>query len=73
MKLFFVGGIDKVVWRPVVFAVCTSKEKANAAKEALEERGYGAKLRVVASNLFLDKIKIGEEIIILYKGEKLWN
>ena len=65
MKLFFVDGIDKVTWHPIVFAVCTSEEKANAAKEALEKRGYGAKLRVVTSNLFLDQIKIGEEIINL--------
>ena len=66
MKLFFVDGIDKVTWCPSVFAVCTSEEKANAAKEALEKRGYGAtKLRVVVSNLFLDQIRIGEEIINL--------
>ena len=58
--------IDKVTWCPTVFAVCTSEEKANAAKEALEKRGYGAtKLRVVVSNLFLDQIRIGEEIINL--------
>lgn len=54
-----------MTWRPIVFAVCTSEEKANAAKEALEKRGYGAKLRVVVSNLFLDQIRIGEEIINL--------
>lgn len=65
MKLFFVDGIDKVTWHPVIFAVCISEEKANAAKKALEKRGYGAKLRVVTSNLFLDKIKIGEDIINL--------
>ena len=63
MKLFFVDGIDKVTWCPTVFAVCTSEENA---KEALEKRGYGAtKLRVVVSNLFLDQIRIGEEIINL--------
>lgn len=46
MKLFFVDGIDKATWCPIVFAVCTSEEKANAAKEALEKRGYGAKLSI---------------------------
>ena len=59
MKLFFVDGIDKVTWCPTVFAVYTSEEKANAAKEALEKRGYGA------TNLFLDQIRIGEKIINL--------
>ena len=34
MKLFFVDGIDKVTWHPVVFAVCISEEKANAAKKS---------------------------------------
>ena len=69
MKLFFVDGIDKVTWRPIVFAVCTSEEKANAAKEALEKRGYGAKLRVVVSNLFWIRSGL-EKKSSIYEKEK---
>ena len=45
MKLFFVDGIDKVTWRPIVFAVCTSEGKANAAKEALEKKRIWSKIK----------------------------
>lgn len=70
MKLFFVDGIDKVTWRPIVFAVCTSEEKANAAKEALEKRGYGAtKLRVVVSICFWIRSEL-EKKSSIYEKEK---
>ncbi|MBO5435956.1 hypothetical protein J6A31_09190 [bacterium] len=61
--LFLVNGIDD--YEGMLFAICTSEEKANTAVEMLSENGLEGCLEIEKSNLPLDAICIDEKLIHL--------
>lgn len=63
MRLFNVFGIDDL--EGVVFARCTTYEKANKVKELLEEEGFEDIIDIVQDEMPIDVIKIGGALIEL--------
>ena len=67
--LFNVVGIDDL--EGMTFARCTTYEKAQYAKELLEEEGFEDMLDIVQDNLPVDAVKIGDRLIrLLIIGQK---
>ena len=62
-KLFSVIGIDDL--DGVVFARCTTCEKANRAKELLEANGFEDMVDIVRDRIPIDVIEIDGEYIEL--------
>lgn len=63
MQIWEVNGIDNL--EGICFAQCSTKEKAEKAMRILEENGFEDMLVIKQSNLRLDQLIIGEEIIQL--------
>ena len=63
MRLFNVIGMDDL--EGMVFARCTTYEKAQKAKELLEAEGYEDMLDIVQDEMPIDVIEIGGELIEL--------
>lgn len=63
MQIWEVNGIDDL--EGICFAQCSTKEKAEKAMRILEENGFEDMLVIKQSNLRLDQLIIGEEIIQL--------
>lgn len=61
-NIFEVVGIDDL--EGLTFAICTTREKAQKAKELLEELGFENLLEIIQSNP-IDKIIIRGELIEL--------
>ena len=62
-RLFNVIGLDDL--EGTVFAVCTTYEKAQKAKELLEAEGFEDMLDIVQDELPVDVIEVGGELIEL--------
>ena len=63
MRLFNVIGIDDL--EGMVFARCTTIEKAQKAKELTEANGFEGMLDIVQDEMPIDVIEIGGELIEL--------
>ena len=63
MRLFNVIGIDNL--EGVVFARCTTFEKAQKAKELTEANGFDGMLDIVQDETPVDVIEIGGKLIEL--------
>lgn len=63
MQIWEVNGIDDL--EGICFAQCSTKEKAEKAMRILEKNGFEDMLVIKQSNLRLDQLIIGEEIIQL--------
>lgn len=61
-EIYEVVGINDL--EGMTFAICTSEEKAVEAKNLLKTQGF-EDLEIKKSNLNLDEIKIGQDIILL--------
>lgn len=61
-EIYEVRGVDDL--EGMTFAVCTSEDKAIEAEKLLKAQGF-EDIVVKRSNLNLDEIKIGEDIISL--------
>ena len=62
-KLFNVVGLDDL--EGMTFARCTTYEKAQKAKELLEEEGFEDMLDIIQDEMPIDVIEIGGELIEL--------
>lgn len=62
-QIWKVNGIDDL--DGMVFAQCSSKEKAEKAIEILEKNGFENMLCVKQSNLRIDQIMIGDKFVQL--------
>lgn len=62
-KLFNVIGIDDL--NGMVFARCTTFEKAQKAKRMLEAEGFEDMLEIVQDKLLIDVIEIDNKVIEL--------
>lgn len=63
MRLFNVVGIDDL--EGTTFAMCTTYEKAQKAKEILEAEGFEGLFDIVQDEIPIDVIEIGGEMIEL--------
>ena len=62
-KLFNVVGLDDL--EGMTFAICTTYEKAQKAKELLEKEGFEDMLDIIQDEMPIDIIEIGGELINL--------
>ena len=63
MQIWEVNGIDDL--EGTCFVQCSSKEKAEKAMQLLEENGFDGLLVIHQSNLRIDQLLIGDQLIQL--------
>lgn len=61
--LFNVVGTDEL--EDMIFAICTTIEKAEKAQKLLEAEGFEDMITIVQSQVAIDELEIGGEIIEL--------
>lgn len=61
--LYFVVGVDEL--ENIIFAECTTHEKAKKAKEILDDEGYRDMIEIRRSNISIDTLIVNHKVVKL--------